>query len=506
VCDAGDGDALRAALARTSDRYLLVAAAGALPDRARIEVLAERLERSGRNALALEDEAPPHTVALFHCGRIVNGGAFAGSSVADVIATAIAALPERRMFAIVPGRRIVPEPLPSMPPPAQYDIVFIAASKPVVTEQTIRAALAETVHGTVTVIYPAGAKTTERMLSVHAAVVLAPDTADVHLAAGLNRVLGSTSADAVAIIRDDAQLPHGVLDRLADAFRRIPGLAVAVPRVGGSDRPESLPDLGYRSSAEMQLLYDRRAEAFAREATLLEIATAPVMMVSREALDVLGGFDERFGFSRLGVEDFSRRARSANFLVACCEDAYAHLFAADDAQSFIGNLDAAPFLRAAYEKRWSTPHGFDPAADRIALRTQDDPETVAAPAPSSLVAPLRILVPLSDIAQWQATRPLLAALAATFRVRDPLEIAIGLDGPFGVQAAVGAVHQLLAESGVPMEETINVSIDYVGDHVAWRDASSNNVCVAGLEREILGELRSVADVADVQALLTVPVG
>jgi len=44
-------------------------------------------------------------------------------------------------------------------------------------------------------------------------------------------------------------------------------------------------------------------------------------VVSREALEVVGGFDEMFGFSRYGVEDFARRVRAANFLIACCEDA-----------------------------------------------------------------------------------------------------------------------------------------------------------------------------------------
>ncbi len=171
-------------------------------------------------------------------------------------------------------------------------------------------------------------------------------------------------------MRDDAQLPHGVLARLMDAFRRMPRLGVAVPRLGGADRPESLPDLGYRSVAEMQTLYERRAEAFAREATLLDVATSPVMVVSREVLELVGGFDETFGFSRFGVEDFTRRVRAANFLVACCEDAYAHLFAPADAVSLVGALDEAPFLRAAYERRWSVPRGFDPATDRVPLRTE----------------------------------------------------------------------------------------------------------------------------------------
>jgi hypothetical protein len=500
ACDPGDGDALRRALGRTGERYLLVAAANAMPDRARIEALAERLERSGRVALALENATPPYGAALFHCGRLVNAAAFEGASVGDVIAAAVTALPKRRSFAASPDGRIVPEALPPFAGLGQLDLVFVAASKPAVTEQTVRAALGESVAGTITAIYPAGAATTGRMLGGYTAIRLAPDASDVQLAVGLNRALGSCTSDGIAIVRDDAQLPHGVLERLADAFRRIPGLGIAVPRVGGNDRPESLPDLGYRSSAEMQLLYDRRAEAFAREATLLEVATAPVMVVSREALDVVGGFDESFGFSRIGVEDFSRRVRAANFSVACCEDAYAHLFPAADAQSLVGNLDGAPFLRAAYEKRWSARRGFDAQTDRVPLRTGAAPE--AAPAASETV--VRILFPLGDEDEWLRAKPLLAALAATFRTHDPLEVAVGLDGTFELQAAVSALRELLIASTVPMEETINVTIDNIGDLAAWRDANANSVRAAGLERELLAELPAVADIAAVRARLADP--
>ena len=500
VCDPADGNALRRALARTGDRYLLVADANAMPDRARIEVLAERLERSGRIAVALENGTPPYGAALFHCGRMVNAGARGGSTVDDVVASAVASLPKRRSFAAAPGGRIVPDPLPAFGGLAQLDLVFIAASQPAVTEQTVRAALGESVQGTFTAIYPAGAATVGRMLGGYTGIRLAPDASDVQLAVGLNRALGSCTSDGIAIVRDDAQLPHGVLERLADAFRRIPALGIAVPRVGGSDRPESLPDLGYRSSAEMQLLYDRRAEAFAREATLLDVATAPVMVVSREALNVVGGFDEAVGFSRSGVEDFSRRVRAANFLVACCEDAYAHLFPPVEAKSLVGDLDAAQFLRAAYEKRWSTVRGFDPQTDRVPLRTGDAPE-VALAATQPVV---RVLLPLYDEGEWMRAKPLLAEFAATFRAHDPVEVALGLDGTFDLQTAVSALRELLIASMVPMEETLNVTIDIVGDVAVWRDASANSVRVEGLDRELLAALPAIADLAGVRARLSAP--
>jgi len=164
-----------------------------------------------------------------------------------------------------------------------------------------------------------------------------------------------------------------------------------------SDRPEALPEQSYLNSTEMQGAFDRRAEAYARETMLVDVATTPVIMISREALEVVGGFDETFGFSRLGVEDFTRRLRSANFLVAVCEDAYAHLFPFTEAASFVGNLDDSAFLRSAFEQRWTNRNDFDPKRDRVPLRTGEPP---AAMAPGGL----RILVPLGDEGEWQRAR------------------------------------------------------------------------------------------------------
>jgi hypothetical protein len=500
LCAPEDGDALRTALARTSDRYLLVVDANAVPDRACVEVLVERLERSGRIGLAFERAAAPYGAALFHCGRIANAAKLPGATIADVIAGAVEFLPRQRLFAATPAGEIVPAAVPPLPGIGRLDAVFIAASKPAVTEQTVRALMGERVDGDLSVVYPAGATTTERLLAVHSSFRLIPDDSDVQLAVGLNRALSGVTSDAVAIVRDDVQLPHGFLERLKDAFRRIPRLGVAVPRVGGLDRPESLPDLGYRSSVEMQALYDRRAEAFAREASLLDVATAPVMIVSREALELVGGFDEMFGFSRCGIEDFTRRIRAANYLVACCDDAYAHLFPTDEAGSFVGNLDDAPFLRVAYEKRWAEPRGFDPESDRVPLR--DDP---AGPQAAVERRGVRVLLPLQSEEEWQRARPLLVALAAAFRVTDPVEVAVGLDGTYGLQTALGALREVLFASGVPMDETLNVSIDFVPDTAVWRDAGENNVRVAGLERDSLLELPVVDGVAALRAYLTAPV-
>jgi len=69
-------------------------------------------------------------------------------------------------------------------------------------------------------------------------------------------------------------------------------------------------------------------------------------------------------------------------------------------------------LRAAYEKRWASPRGFNPDTDRVALRT-DAPAAVPQPEQRRAV---RILLPLGDEGEWKIARPLLVELAAEFRL------------------------------------------------------------------------------------------
>jgi hypothetical protein len=419
-----------------------------------------------------------------------------GATVREVIADAIGGLPLRGLVVASVEPNPVPRTVAPAAVPGTLDVVFVAASRPPVTHQTLQALLGEAVNGATIALYPAGATTTERLFAVHSGLQLMPDSSDVQLAVGLNRALGACRSESMAIVRDDAQLPHGFLARLQAAFARIPRLGAVVPRVGGGDRPEALPEQSYLNSTEMQGAFDRRAEAYARETMLVDVATTPVIMISREALEVVGGFDETFGFARLGVEDFTRRLRTANFLVAVCEDAYAHLFPFTEAASFVGNLDDSPFLRAAFEQRWTNRNDFDPKRDHVPLRDGEAPAAAMAP------GGLRILVPLGDEAEWQRVRPLLVELAAAFRTRDSLEVAIGLDGSFGLQTALAAIRELLLDSKIPMEETLNISIDFVSDMTAWRDASDRrSVRVAGVEREAHSELPAIAGVKAVRALL-----
>ena len=112
TCGPKDAAHLRRRLAVTSDRYLAVIQADAPFTRADFVALVERLEQSGRHALAVTNAAAPFGPTVFHLGRIAGTESFAAATVDDTIAEAVARLPERRLFATGPDGTIVPPRLP----------------------------------------------------------------------------------------------------------------------------------------------------------------------------------------------------------------------------------------------------------------------------------------------------------------------------------------------------------------------------------------------------------
>ena len=488
-----DASLVRAALARTGERYVLLAAADAQVAHATVEALIERIERSGRYALALEREEPPYGAVLVHSARLAAGGTLRGDTVSSVLADAIARLPEQRLYAVGPRGAVVPNELPALPRVRSLDVVYVAASQPVVTNQTLQALMQERASGITTAVFAAGAETTRRLFASYGEVRLVADTVDPILAVGLNRALAMCTADAIAIVRDDVQVTHGMLERLRAAFDRVARLGVAVPRVGGADRPEGLPDLSYGNIAELQAFADRRAAAFAREAMLVEAGTTPVLVVARAVLDIVGGFDEAFGFSRFGIEDFTRRVRSANFHVARCDDAYAHMFPADQVGSLLSPLDGSASHLARYQERWLKPRGFDPARDLVPLRVREAPRHAASS------GRVRVLIPIADATEWASLEPALLSLARTFRASDPIDVAIGLDGTFALGDAVAALREMFVGIDVPMDETLNVMVESVRDIAKWRDAREGNVRLAASERDALAAVEAVDDASALHA-------
>jgi hypothetical protein len=496
--------ALRAEMRVRGDRYVLLARAGRVPDRAAFDALAAALESAPYVALAAPDAAAlDGGCVLISLARFPQHVTAAGETPADAVASLVDAARALRRAVRAPG--FVPASVRAIatPRPRSATIVFTAASAPEVLRLTLTAVVEASRGGDELVaVCAAGAATARRIVASVPQMRVEDDAVDPLLADATNRAIGTAKGDLVVLVADDVLLPTGALDRLRAAFERVPALGAAFPAVPGAPGGEGVNDVQYADLATLRALAEQRARERAREAEPIGLAVSPVLAVAREAFAAVGGIDPAHGPTRRGIADLVLRLRAAGYGVVRCDDALVHRFdpalshnpaAAADLQQTVPAADPAAIAR-----------GFDPA-DRVpfvrlaALRATPAPGPgQAADVPSHAIA-----IPVGGPAELERAAAFLAAAARAFDAASPVRVHLLLDGTVVPADAVARVRPVLAASGKAMDDTVAVRIERVADLAAWRSAVAPGVRVvvaAGHDREALGLLSAVAPHALAQLL------
>ncbi|HEX3469198.1 MAG TPA: hypothetical protein VHT05_14050 [Candidatus Elarobacter sp.] len=480
--------ALRAEMRVRGDRYVLVAGASSLPDPARFALLAETLESAPHVALAAPNAAAlDGRCVLLALARFPQHVEARGATLAAAIASLADAARALRRAVRAPGY-VPAHGLAS--PPRRASIVFVAGSQPEVARVTLDALIpAARADDEIVAVCAHSARTLRNVFAAYPQLRVVTDAGDPLLCTGLNRALGAAERELIVLVADDVLLPNGTLDRLRDAFERIPSLGAAFPAVPGAAGGEGVSDLHYADLTALQAVAERRRSDRARRIEPLDVAATPALAVARDALHAVGGIDPELGPTARGIAELVTRLRAAGYPVVRCDDALAHRF--DPAQSHnpaavasVQRLVAADPIRIAA--------GFDPAT-RVPF---DD-----VPAPPMHV--LRddgarshaVALPVAGIAELELAVTFLTAAAGAFGAGDPVRLHVLLDGDVSPADAVARVRPVLAATGRPLESTVAVRIERVEDLAAWRSACEDEqqlVVAAGHERDALDGVRPIA--------------
>ena len=313
---------------------------------------------------------------------------------------------------------------------------------------------------------------------------VATDESDPLLTGGANRAIAASARELVVLIADDVLLPAGALDRLRDAFPRVPSLGAAFPAVAGAAGGEGVHDVAYADLTQLRALAEHRASALAGRLEPLGVALTPAVAVAREAFDAVGGIDPAHGPTPHGIADLVLRLRTAGYGVVRCDDALAHRFdasvsrnpaAAAGARQTVTAPDAAALAR-----------GFDPAR-RV-------PFVQLAAVARITVASHAVALPVGNAAELERAAAFLAAAATAFDANAPVRLHVVLDGDVAPADAVARIRPALAAGGKTLDATVVVRVERVADVGAWRAALDPQVRVvvaAGHERAALAGLPTV---------------
>jgi hypothetical protein len=475
--------AIRAEMRVRGDRYVLVASAERVPGRDAFDNLVAAVESAPFVAVAAPDApALDGSCVLLSLAHLPQHLEATGAPLSAAIAALVAGATALRRAVRAPGFTPC-----DIAPPAQRraTFVFLAASLPEIMRITLDAVVpAARADDEIVAVCAANAETTRRILAVYPHVRVATDDSDPLLADAANRTIAASARELVVLIADDVLLAAGALDRLRDAFVRVPSLGAAFAAVAGAAGGEGVHDVAYADLGQLRTLAERRATLLGGRLEPIDVAVTTAVAVAREAFDAVGGIDPAYGPTPHGIADLVLRLRTAGYGVVRCDDALAHRF--DTALSRNPAATAGAQQTVAAPDRAALARGFDPAK-RV-------PFVRLAAVPRTIVASHAIAVPVATAAELERAVTFLAAAANAFGANAPVRVHVVLDGDVAPADAVARIRPALAASGKALDDSLAVRVERVADVFAWRAALDPGVRVvvaAGHERDALAGLTPV---------------
>lgn len=177
--------------------------------------------------------------------------------------------------------------------------------------------------------------------------------------AAVNQGLRVAKGRQIVLLNNDTLLTTGWLRRMLEAARSDPQIGLVGPVSNCVSGPQQIP-VGYRDLTGLDGFaweWGRRQ----REIVDLERLVGFCLLVTRECLERVGLFDERFGIGNFEDDDYCRRAREAGFRNVMARASFVHHFGH---RSFAASEVDFGSLMAENERKFAEKWGDTPAAQQ----------------------------------------------------------------------------------------------------------------------------------------------
>jgi GT2 family glycosyltransferase/Flp pilus assembly protein TadD len=184
-------------------------------------------------------------------------------------------------------------------------------------------------------------------------VVVVRNEANQGFPRGCNQGLAEARGRYVVFLNNDVVVTEGWLEGLiAHVLSDWPKVGLVGAVTNASRPPQQIP-VDYADLAGMPAFAARRRQEFAGKTHAVERLTGFCLLVRREVLDRIGGFDEGFGAGFFDDDDLSVRAGRAGFRLVVAQDTYVHHYGS---RTFTGlGIDCPRQLRdnfARFQEKW----------------------------------------------------------------------------------------------------------------------------------------------------------
>jgi GT2 family glycosyltransferase/radical SAM superfamily enzyme YgiQ (UPF0313 family) len=282
---------------------------------------------------------------------------------------------------------------------------------------------------------------------------------------GCNQGLAVARGEYVVLLNNDVVVTPGWLSKQLALLSLDSSLGMVGPRTNFSAGVQQIASVPYQDLDGMERFADEWFVEHAGEIGLTSRITGVCMVLRRDVLNKIGGFDTCFGTGNFEDDDFCLRVTRAGFHIAIANDVFVHHYGSSTFKAL--KLDYRRLLEEnwrffchKWQHRGALKDGYqaadlaktrpcDPEWDFVPLRYEEVFHPKAEPLALAAPRPVRFLcVPAWSNSAW---REVIGHYLKAFSASDPVSLVIRVEPPDSelVEEATRAVRQLLAESGLP---------------------------------------------------------
>jgi GT2 family glycosyltransferase len=183
-----------------------------------------------------------------------------------------------------------------------------------------------------------------------------------------NRGIAASNGRNVLVLNNDVVMPVSFLENLLATAEAHPECGILGP-VSNNCAPLQQISSEYTDVAGLENLASTRWESMGNRVRYVPVILGFAMLVRREVIDSIGGFDERFEIGNFEDNDFSLRTALMGWKLGVAEGVFIHHYGS---RTFVGEgFDYGALMKANQERFMSKWHGGNAA--REAKIAADEP-------------------------------------------------------------------------------------------------------------------------------------
>lgn len=170
-----------------------------------------------------------------------------------------------------------------------------------------------------------------------------------------NQAFQRLDTDYLLLLNNDTTVTPGWLERMYQPFLRYPEIGITAPcsnYVAGAQRIQvNYSDLSGLNALAKQLAVERAGQGFFNH-----YAAGLCMLIKRNVIDKVGGFDQCFGLGNFEDDDFCLRVQLAGYKIWVAADAFIHHVGSATFQH--ENIDYQRSMEnnwRIFKKKWGLP-------------------------------------------------------------------------------------------------------------------------------------------------------